>query len=158
MKTRLSMKHVQADAYKAMDALEKFIANSSITKLHRELIKIRASQINNCPYCLDLHNRDARKLGETEQRLYVLSAWKEAEHLFTEEERVLLRMTEEVTLIHQDGLSDEVYEQALNVFGEEQTAQIIMAIITINAWNRIAITTKMKVPVAAKEQENLILN
>ena len=137
------MGKVQPAAYKAMNELDKYVATSSIPPLHRELIKIRASQINGCAYCVNHHTRDARKLGETEQRLYLTSVWREASNIFTEEEQLLLEMTEEITLIHQHGLSNVLYEKSMSVFGEEKTAQIIMAIITINAWNRIGVGLKM---------------
>ena len=140
---RFKMGKVQPSAYKAMNELDKFIASSSIPPLHRELIKIRASQINGCAYCVNHHTRDARKLGESEQRLYLISVWREASDIFTEEEQLLLEMTEEITLIHQHGLSDVLYEKSMDLFGQEKTAQIIMAIITINAWNRIGVGLKM---------------
>lgn len=138
------MGKVQPAAYKAMDALDTYIDNSGIDKIHRELIKIRASQINGCAYCVNYHSGDARKLGETEQRLYLVSVWREASNVFTEEEQLIFAMTEEITLIHQHGLSDELYNKAIEIFGEEKTAQIIMAIITINAWNRIGVGLHMK--------------
>lgn len=137
------MVKVQPGAYKAMNALAQFINNSSITPFQREMINIRASQINGCAYCVNIHTRDARKLGETEQRIYLMSVWREAPNVFTEEEQLILEMTEEITLIHQQGLSDLVYEKAIALWGEEQTAQIIMAIITINAWNRIGVGLNM---------------
>jgi AhpD family alkylhydroperoxidase len=143
MNTRFKMVKVQPGAYKAMNALAQFINNSSITPLQREMINIRASQINGCAYCVNIHTRDARKLGETEQRIYLMSVWREAPNVFTEEEQLILAMTEEITLIHQQGLSDLVYEKAIALWGEEQTAQIIMAIITINGWNRIGVGLNM---------------
>jgi AhpD family alkylhydroperoxidase len=144
METRFKMALVQPGAYKAMGGLEAYLATAAIAPLHKELIKLRASQINGCAYCLNMHSRDARKLGETEQRIYVLSAWREARNLFSEEEQLLLEMTEEITLIHQHGLSDALYEKAIKLFGEEKTAQIIMSVITINGWNRIAIALHME--------------
>jgi AhpD family alkylhydroperoxidase len=143
MDTRFKMVKVQPGAYKAMNALEQFINNSSLSSLQREMINIKASQINGCAYCVNIHTRDARKLGETEQRIYLISVWREAPNLFTEEEQLLLEMTEEITLIHQHGLSDALYEKAVALWGEERTAQVIMAIITINAWNRIGVGLKM---------------
>jgi AhpD family alkylhydroperoxidase len=133
------MGKVQPAAYRAMNELDKYVNASGIDKLHREMIKIRASQINGCAYCVDQHTGDARKLGETEQRIYLMSVWREAKNVFNEEEQLLLAMTEEITLIHRHGLSDELYEQAINRWGEEKTAQVLMAIITINAWNRIGV-------------------
>ena len=132
------MREVQPAAYQPLIALSKYLETTGISPLHRELIKIRASQINGCAYCVNSHTKDARKLGETEQRLYLLSVWRESPQ-FTEEERVILEMTEEVTLIHQHGLSEPVYQRAIAQFGEEKTAQIILAIISMNAWNRIGI-------------------
>jgi AhpD family alkylhydroperoxidase len=141
---RFKMGKVQPAAYKAMNELDKYVGTSSISPLHRELIKIRASQINGCAYCVNHHTRDARKLGETEQRLYLTPVWRESSNIFTEEEQLLLEMTEEITLIHQHGLSDGLYEKSMTIFGEEKTAQIIMTIITINAWNRIGVGLKMQ--------------
>jgi len=146
MEKRLSIGKVQPGAYTAMGALDAFVAQSAIDKVHRELIKIRASQINGCAYCVNLHSKDASKLGVSEQRIRLVSAWKEAGDIFTEEERLIFQMTEEVTLIHQHGLSKESYEKSVFAFGEEKTAQIIMAITTINAWNRISVSTEMKPP------------
>jgi len=143
MMSRFKMVIVQPNAYKAMNALEQFIKSSLVTPLQCEMINIRASQINGCAYCVNIHTRDARKLGETEQRIYLISAWKEAPNIFSEEEQLLLKMTEEITLIHLKGLSDAVYEKAINQWGEEKTAQVIMTIITINAWNRIGVGLNM---------------
>lgn len=140
---RFKMGKVQPGAYKAMYELDKYVGTSSIPPLQRELIKIRASQINGCAYCVNHHTRDARKLGETEQRLYLISVWREAPNVFNEEDQLLLEMTEEITLIHRHGLSDALYEKSMSLFGEEKTAQIIMLIITINAWNRIGVGLKM---------------
>jgi AhpD family alkylhydroperoxidase len=143
MSSRFKMVMVQPGAYKAMNALEQFLKASSVSPLQQEMIKIRASQVNGCAYCVNIHTRDARKLGETEQRIYLMSVWREAPNVFTEEEQLLLEMTEQVTLIHQQGLSDALYEKAVTLWGEEKTAQVIMAIITINGWNRIGVGLKM---------------
>lgn len=143
MNTRLRIKQIQPEAYKAMAALEKYMATTGLLPLHRELINIRASQLNGCAYCVNMHTKDARKLGETEQRLYLVSVWREARNLFTEEEQAILQLTEEVTLISQHGVSDATYDNAITVLGEELTAQVIMATITINAWTRIGVSTRM---------------
>jgi AhpD family alkylhydroperoxidase len=103
------------------------------------MIKVRASHIHGCAYCVDLHAKEARKLGETEQRLYLISVWREAPNIFSEEEQLVLEMTEEITLIHQHGLSDRLYEKAISLWGEKHTAHVIMAIVTINSWNRIGV-------------------
>lgn len=142
MKARMDLKAVEPKVYEAMSAAEKQISNFNLEPKLVELIKIRVSQINGCGYCLNLHTRDARKKGETEQRLYTLSAWWETP-FFTEEEQAALKLAEEVTLIAQHGVSDTVYERAVNIFGEQKFAQLILAILTINSWNRIAISTHM---------------
>jgi len=144
MKTRLRMGKVQPAAYKAMDALDNYVSKTEVDKIQQELIRIRASQINGCAYCVNSHSGDARKLGETEQRLYLISVWREARNVFNEEEQLLLEMTEQITLIHHHGLSDELYDKAITLFGEVKTAQIIMVIITINAWNRIGVGLNMQ--------------
>lgn len=143
METRVNILQTQPEAYKAMMGLEKYIASTSLTSSHKELIKIRASQINGCAYCINMHTRDARKMGETEQRIYLLNAWRET-NLYTEEEQVILTMTEEVTLI-QNHLSKATYDNAIKLFDENYIAAIIMMITTINAWNRIAIATELPI-------------
>jgi AhpD family alkylhydroperoxidase len=140
MEKRISVKQTEPGAYKAMLALENYLKTSKLTNTHKELIKIRASQINGCAYCINMHAKEARNNGETEQRIYLLNAWRETD-LFNEEEKALLALTEEVTLI-QHGVSDETYQQAAKFFDENYLAQIIMAIVTINAWNRISIASR----------------
>jgi len=143
MEKRFKMREVLPEAYKPLTELDKFIATTSLTPLQREMIKIRASQINGCAYCVNSHSKDARKLGETEQRIYLLPVWRESPQ-FTEEERLILEMTEEITLLHQHGLSDGVYQRAIAMFGEEKTAHVIMAVININSWNRIGVSLRMQ--------------
>src|ERR1700712_4574729 len=133
MSSRFKMATIQPEAYKALSALDRYISTSGIDKVQREMIKIRASQINGCAYCVNHHSKDARKLGETEQRIYLMSVWHEAGDIFSEEERLLLEMTEAITLISKHGLSDELYDKAISLLGEVKTAQAIMIIITINA-------------------------
>jgi AhpD family alkylhydroperoxidase len=140
MEKRTDIQEIEPQAYKAMYALEGYLSASQLKKSHRELIKIRASQINHCAYCINMHTKDAMAIGETTQRIFLLDAWRET-NLFTEEEQVILALTEEVTLIHQAGVSDSVYFKAEEIFGKNYLAQLIMAIVAINAWNRIAITT-----------------
>jgi AhpD family alkylhydroperoxidase len=137
---RISIPDVEPGAYKGMFGLESYIRDSQIEPILRELIKIRASQINRCAYCIDMHTQEAIKLGETQRRIFALSAWKESP-LFTEKEKAVLQLTEEVTLISADGLSDEAYNKVLEFFGENILAQIIMQVIIINSWNRIAVST-----------------
>lgn len=142
MQNRIHIGKVQPEAYKAMMAMEKYIDGTGLKPLHKELIRIRASQLNGCAYCLDMHTMDARKLGETEQRIYLLQAWKETA-LFTEEEKAILALTEEITHIS-NHVSEETYQNAAAIFDENYLAQLIMLIITINMWNRIGIVSKLQ--------------
>ncbi|NPC94883.1 carboxymuconolactone decarboxylase family protein [Bacillus sp. WMMC1349] len=144
MKTRFLMEKVNPQGYAGMLELEKAQRSSSIDPILKELIKVRASQLNGCAFCLNMHTKDARKNGETEQRLYALNAWREAP-FYTEEERAVLAMTEAITCIADQGLPDDVYQKVRQFFSETETAELIMAAITINAWNRIAMTT-LKMP------------
>jgi AhpD family alkylhydroperoxidase len=142
MSNRINMGKVNPAAYKALFDLEKYWATTSISQLHQHLIRTRTSQINGCAYCIDMHTRDARKLGESERRLYALNAWRETS-FFTEEEKAILALTEAVTLITK-GVPDVVYENAINILGELKTAEVIMGAAIINSWNRIGISTQMQ--------------
>jgi AhpD family alkylhydroperoxidase len=143
MEKRIDINEIEPQAFKAMYALEGYLATTQLSKIDKELIKIRASQINGCAFCIDMHTKDALKYGETNQRIFLLNAWRETS-LFTEEEKVILAITEEITLIHNHGLSDETYKKAVQVFDKNTIAQIIMAVVTINAWNRIAVSTQLE--------------
>lgn len=144
MENRIKIDQVAPEAYKNM--LQFSLAGKSkyLNPLQTELIKIRTSQINGCAFCLNMHTIDARKLGESEQRIYTLPAWRETPY-FSEEDRAILALTEEVTLIHQH-VSDKTYVQAASVLTEQQIAEVIMTAIVINSWNRIAISTGMMAP------------
>ncbi|HEX5167768.1 MAG TPA: carboxymuconolactone decarboxylase family protein [Cyclobacteriaceae bacterium] len=142
MNARMSIKHIEPKVYDAMGAAEKIIQGFDIDPKLRELIKVRVSQINGCGYCINMHTRDARKLGETEQRLYALSAWWEVP-FFSDEEQAALKLAEEVTMISAHGVTDETFAKAILHFGEQKVAQLILIIMTINSWNRIAISTHM---------------
>ncbi|WP_293945719.1 MULTISPECIES: carboxymuconolactone decarboxylase family protein [unclassified Sphingobacterium] len=144
MENRIDIQQLEPDAFKAMFALEHYLQHSGISKTHFYLIKIRASQINGCAFCINMHTSDALRQGETAQRIFLLNAWKET-GLFTKQEKTILAITEEVTIISQSGLSDETYRQAQRFFNGNQIAQIIMAVVTINAWNRIVISTRKTV-------------
>src|SRR5690606_14815014 len=111
MENRIDIQKLEPNAYKPLFGLENYVQNSHLSKTHLALIYIRASQINGCAFCINMHTADALKQGETAQRIFLLNAWKETE-LFTEEERIILAITEEITLIHYNGLSDKVYQQA----------------------------------------------
>ncbi|MBE9597804.1 carboxymuconolactone decarboxylase family protein [Pedobacter sp. MC2016-24] len=144
MEKRINIAELEPIAYKALLGLESYLANTNISKTLKELIKIRASQINGCAFCIHMHTTDARKQGETEQRIYLLNAWKEVHGLYTAEERAVLALTEEMTCIANGGVSDETYKNAGAFFDDNQLAQIMMAIVTINGWNRIAIATQQQ--------------
>ena len=135
------MIEIVPEAYKAMFGLEKYINSTELSKTHRHLIKIRASQINGCAFCINMHTEDARKEGETEKRIYALNAWWDTNY-FTDEERAMLALTEEVTRIT-GRVSDETYNNAVNLLGEKYVADAIMAIVAINGWNRMSITTHL---------------
>lgn len=128
-----------APAMKAMRGLEEYVASSGIEKPLYELVKTRASQINGCAYCLDMHTKDARKGGETEQRLYALSAWRETP-FYTDRERAALEWTEALTLISDTDVPDVLYENVRKHFSESEIVALSMAIIAINGWNRLAIS------------------
>ena len=145
MQKRFNIKAVAPNALKAMIGLKTYLSQCSISKTTRELIKIRASQINGCAYCINIHTGDAIKNGETAQRIFLLNSWREAEGIFTDEEKVVLAITEEITLIHQSGLSDDTYTNALQFFSEAQIADIITAVITINLWNRVVLSTRLPI-------------
>lgn len=145
MKARLNHHQVNPEAYQTMLKLEKFVNESGLDKKLIELIKIRASQINGCAFCLDMHTQDVRKLGETEQRIYLLSVWRESA-VYTDAERAVLALTEAVTVITANGVSEELYQQVREHFDENQYVALIMAINTINSWNRLAISAGMSAP------------
>ncbi|HRK55648.1 MAG TPA: carboxymuconolactone decarboxylase family protein [Cyclobacteriaceae bacterium] len=139
MKPRLNYSEVAPKALTAMLGLERYAANSGLEYSLYELVKTRASQINGCAYCLDMHTKDARKAGETEQRLYALSAWKETP-FYTERERAALAWTEALTLISGNNVPDSLYEATSKYFDEGEMVALTMAIIAINGWNRLAIS------------------
>jgi len=138
MKPRLDVTKATPGAYKAMLGLEAYLAHSSIEKPLRELIKMRVSQINGCAYCLDMHSKDARAGGETEQRLYLLNAWREAP-FYSDRERAALAWAEAVTLVHETHVPDELYEETCKYFSEAELMDLTLLVTTINSWNRIAI-------------------
>jgi AhpD family alkylhydroperoxidase len=133
----------------ALNALEAKVRSSGLERSLIELVKTRASQINGCAFCINMHTQDARKNGETEQRLYLLDAWREAP-VYTERERAALAWTEAVTLISETHAPDDVYEQVRSQFSEAETVNLTMLIATINAWNRLAISFRSVPSVKAK--------
>ncbi len=142
MEQRINIKQLEPKAYEVLLAMERYLSTTELTLQLRELIKIRVSQINKCVYCIEMHAKDARKAGETEQRIYALSAWEESP-LFTDEERAVLALSEEVTRIFEHGVNDITFQNARKYYTDKQIAQIIIVINQINFWNRIAISTKM---------------
>jgi AhpD family alkylhydroperoxidase len=140
MQPRLEFPKVAPAAYRAMLALENYVTKSSGLEpslLH--LVRMRASQINGCAYCLDMHSKDARAIGETEQRLYALNAWRETP-FFTDRERAALAWTEAVTLVSQDHVPDSVYDEVRQRFNGEELVNLTLAVAAINSWNRLCIS------------------
>lgn len=138
MQPRLDPANVAPDGVKAMWGLENYVRHCGLETPLLELVKFRASQINGCAYCIDMHTKDARAHGETEQRLYSLSAWRETP-FFTDRERAALAWTESVTRVEQTHIPDEEYEQARRHFNEKELVDLTLAIVAINGWNRLAV-------------------
>ncbi len=138
MGQRIPYYEIAPDGMKIMMDMEKYTKTTAIEQKLCELIKIRASQINGCAFCLNMHTADARKMGETEQRLYCVSAWKECE-FYTEAEKVALELTEYVTLIPTKRVPDELYQRVRAHYDEKQYVDLILIINQINNWNRISI-------------------
>ena len=136
---RLRMGEKYPTAYSALTHLDGIVAGAGLDNWYKEMIRIKASLINGCAYCVDMHSQDAIKLGIHPRKIALVSVWREAKNHFTEEEQLILQLTEELTLVHQHGIPDETYHKAITLFGEEGTAQIIMSVIVINAWNRLGV-------------------
>jgi AhpD family alkylhydroperoxidase len=141
MEQRIDLTKHALDAQKSLYALEKYIANSGLDHKLIHLLKMRASQINGCAYCIDMHSKDARALGESEQRLYELNAWREAP-FYTDRERAALEWSESLTLVSQTHVPDEVYESVKKHFTEKEIVDLSILVSVINVWNRLAISTR----------------
>ncbi len=139
MKARFDYRKVAPGVRDAMRGLETYLESTHLTKSLLELVKLRASQINGCAYCIDRHTKDARAAGESEQRLYALNAWRETP-FYTEQERAALAWTEVVTLIANNGVPEDAYEEARHHFSQKELADLTLAVIAINGWNRLAIS------------------
>lgn len=139
MKERLDYGAIAPDAMKAMHGLERYVRTSGLEPSLIEMVKLRASQINGCAYCVDMHWKDARAIGETEQRLYSLSVWREAP-FYTERERAAFAWTEALTLLPQNNVPDELYEHVREHFSGKEIVDLTMAIILINGWNRLGVS------------------
>lgn len=144
MQPRLEYDKIAPEGLRAMYGLEKYARDCGLEHSLLELIKYRASQINGCAFCMDMHTKDARAAGETEQRLYTLSAWRETP-FYTDRERAALAWTEAVTQVSESHVSDELYEATRRHFNEKELADLTLAIVAINGWNRLAISFR-KVP------------
>lgn len=138
MTKRLNYAQASPGLMQAMRGMQEYADSTDLEPLLIELVKIRASQINGCAYCLDMHTKDARALGETEQRIYTLSAWRETP-FFSERERAALAWTEAVTLLSENDIPDELYADTLKHFSEKDLADLTLVIIVINGWNRLAV-------------------
>ncbi len=145
MSGRFDYSKVAPAAYDAMRGLEQYARTTGLERSLIELVKIRASQLNGCAYCLDMHTKDARAAGETEQRLCVLAAWRDAP-FYSDRERAALEWTEALTEMAGDGVSDELYERARRVFSELELVNLTMAIIAINGWNRLSVAFRSPEP------------
>lgn len=141
MEARFNYAKAAAGAYKAMLDLEEYLHDCGLEETLLHLIKLRASQVNGCAFCLDMHWKDLRIVGETEQRLYSLDAWRECPY-YTQRERAALAWTEAVTLITNGHVPDTVYEAVSPHFSEKELSDLTFAVVTINAWNRLAISAR----------------
>jgi AhpD family alkylhydroperoxidase len=139
MEPRIDYKTAPHGAAQAMSAVDRYVKQSGLEPRLVELVKMRASMINGCAYCIDMHSKDARAEGETEQRLYALSAWRETP-FFSERERAALEWTESVTLVSQTHVPDDIYERVRQHFNEVELINLTLAVIAINGWNRLAIS------------------
>ena len=141
MEPRINAMNLAAEAQRGLLAVERYLHHCGLEHSLRELVKTRASQINGCSYCIDMHTKDARAAGETEQRLYALSAWRETP-FFSDRERAALAWTEAVTLVSTSGVPDDVYEEARRHFNEQELVDLTWAVAAINAWNRLAVSLR----------------
>ena len=141
MEHRIDLAKYAQDAQKSLYALEKYIVACGLDHKLIHLLKMRASQVNGCAYCIDMHSKDARALGETEQRLYELDAWRETP-FYSDGERAALEWTESLTLVSQTHVPDEVYESVKKHFSEKEIVDLSILVSVINLWNRLAISTR----------------
>ncbi|WP_329118354.1 carboxymuconolactone decarboxylase family protein [Streptomyces sp. NBC_01465] len=139
---RLQWAEHAPEVYKAMFKLE-VAARKGVDPVVFELVKIRASQINHCAFCLDMHTKDALAAGESVERIIQLSAWEESQHFYTEKELAAIELTEAITVLTEGFVPDEVYAKAAKQFDETELAHLIAAIVAINAWNRFGVSTRM---------------
>lgn len=148
MQQRLDAHKLAPEGYKAMAGLQAYVSGSGLEPLLLELVKTRASQINGCAFCIAMHTKDARKLGESDERMHLLNAWEEAP-VFTPRERAALAWTEAVTRVSEGHVPDAVYEEARKHFSEKELVDLTYAAVVINAWNRLAIAFRAQ-PIVAR--------
>ena len=141
MKARIDLMHINPGIIHAMLGLERQVHQDGFDRAMLDLVRMRASQINGCAYCLDMHSKDARANGESEQRLYALNAWRETP-FYSPRERAALEWTEALTLVSETHVPDEVYEQVREQFSEEELAQLSLAVVAINGWNRLNVAAR----------------
>ncbi len=144
MSQRLRYATVVPEAYRAMRALEDYVRSTSLEPALLELVRLRASYLNGCAFCVDMHTKDARAAGETEQRLYAVPVWREGP-FFTPRERAALAWSEAVTQLGREGVPDDVYQEARGQFSEAELVQLTVAVVAINGWNRLAIAFRSEV-------------
>ncbi|MGP3917408.1 carboxymuconolactone decarboxylase family protein [Nonomuraea sp. 10N515B] len=142
MTERMDLGSLAGEAYKAMAGLDRFVAASTLAKPLLELVRLRASQINGCVYCVDMHSSDAKRAGESDARLHAVAVWREAP-FFTSQERAALAFTEAATRLSTADVTDEVWEQAAAHFTQQELAALVVAVATINAWNRMGVAARM---------------
>lgn len=141
MTERIDVSRICPNAHQAMGALQHFVEHSSLARELLALVDMRASEINGCAFCLDMHSKDALALGIPQEKLFLLNAWREAP-IYSEDERAALQWTEVVTLVAESGVPDEAYEEVRQRFSEQQVVELTMAIIAINGWNRLEISVR----------------
>jgi len=145
-KQRLSFEDVDPTAYKAVQGLEDCVRTGGIEPRLLELVRVRASQINGCAFCLDMHNADARTHGEDQRRLDILPAWREAPGMFSLSEQAALALTEALTSNAKEGVSDRLWDDLARHFHERQIVRLVLAVATINVWNRLAVSFRTQLP------------
>jgi AhpD family alkylhydroperoxidase len=150
---RLSLHDADPEAYAALQGLERYLLAGNLEPGLLELVKIRSSQINRCSFCLDMHSRECRSHGEDQRRLDILPAWREVADVFSERERAALALTEAVTLLSDAGVPDRIWDDVAMHFDEKQIVRLLMAIATINAWNRLAVSTRQRLPERADRDQ-----
>jgi AhpD family alkylhydroperoxidase len=150
---RLTLREIDPDAHQAISAIERYARAGSLERELLELVRMRASQLNNCAYCLDKHAADARAAGMEQRRLDILSAWREAPSFFSDRERAALELTESVTRIGEAGVPDSVWDSVARRFDDKEIVRLLMTICAINVWNRIAVSTRQSLPERARDAQ-----